>query len=137
MRRFAVIAALLALPLASCRTQDASARPAASVPGVSLAAARAGDAVRLTLTNRSGGPVGYNLCSSALLGRGEDGAWMPVPTDLICTMEIRTLTGGASDSFAYPIPAGLAAGDYSWRATVEVPAGGTRRDVISNPVALP
>lgn len=138
MRRLAISVTLVSLLAAGCvRPPDVdSTTTPASVPAVSLAAERSGDAVRLTLTNRSNAPVGYNLCSSALLRR-DAGGWTVVPTDLVCTMEIRSLRPGASDSFPYPVPSGLTPGEYAWRARVEVPAGGERRDVVSNPVSLP
>lgn len=139
MRRLTVSAAVLALLFAACRTPDVSPAPprtSASVAGVALAATPLGASVRLTLTNKSNGAVGYNLCSSAMLRRdGSD--WTPLPSEVICTMEIRTLSPGASDSFAFPVTPGIEPGDYAWRATVEIPFGGGRRDVISNPVALP
>lgn len=135
MRRFALSLAL-ALLFAACTTPATAppARSPASVPGVSLAAERSGDAVRLTLANRSNGPVGYNLCTSTLLRRGDDGGWAPVQTDLVCTMEIRSLSPGESASFAYPV-SGISSGEYSWRTNVEME--GARREVISNPVTLP
>lgn len=140
MRSLTFSAAVLALlSLGACRTPDATPPPprsSASIAGVALAAAPQGETVRLTLTNRSNGPVGYNLCTSAMLRR-EGNDWTPLPSEVFCTMEMRTLSPGASDTFAYPLSPGLEPGDYSWRANVEIPFGGTRREVVSNPVALP
>lgn len=140
MRSLTLSAAVLALlSLGACRTPDAGSPPprsSASVAGVALAAVPQGETVRLTLTNESNGPVGYNLCSSAMLRRDGTG-WSPIPSEVFCTMEMRTLSPGASDSFAYPLTAGLEPGEYSWRANVEIPFGGTRREVVSNPVSLP
>jgi hypothetical protein len=138
MRTLAVTLTLVSCLAAGCvRPPDVDSTSApATVPAVSLAAERSGETVRLTLTNRSDAAVGYNLCSSALLRR-EGGGWVVVPTDLVCTMEIRMLRPGASDSFRYPVPSGLTRGEYAWQARVEVPAGGAGRDVVSNPVSLP
>src|SRR6185295_1914197 len=49
--------------------------------------------ILLTLRNSSAQPAGYNLCSSALERRIDD-TWTRVPTDEICTMEIRRLASG-------------------------------------------
>jgi hypothetical protein len=139
MRSLTLSVAVLALLLAACRTPDASPPPprsSASVAGVALAATPLGETVRLTLANKSNGPVGYNLCTSAMLRRdGSD--WTPLPSEIFCTMEMRTLSPGASDSFAFPVNPAIEPGDYAWRANVEIPFGGTQRNVISNPVALP
>lgn len=139
MRSLTLAAALLSLILGACRTPDAAPPPprsSASIAGVTLAAAPLGETVRLTLTNESNDPVGYNLCSSAMLRR-DGNQWSPLPSEVFCTMEIRTLSPGASDTFAYPLTPGLEPGEYSWRANVEIPFGGTRREVVSNPVSLP
>jgi hypothetical protein len=86
--------------------------------------ARAGQEVRLTLTNRSDREVGYNLCPSTLQRRaGNDWQQSSLRFTEVCTMELRVLQPGASDTFRHPLPAGLPAGTYRFRASVEWPLG--------------
>lgn len=138
MRPLPLAASLAFLLLTACIRPvdgDSTATPS-SGPGVVLSAERSGDAVTLTLTNGSGSAIGYNLCSSALLRR--DGAtWRTVQTDLVCTMELRSLQPGQQDTFDYPIPSGLPPADYAWSNNIELPLGGTRNQVVSNAVRLP
>jgi hypothetical protein len=83
--------------------------------GVEAAAAR--DSVTLVLTNDSREEVGYNLCPSALERRvGE--AWQAVPSNRICTMELRLLPAGRAARHTLGVPAGLAGGSYRYRASV-------------------
>lgn len=98
--------------------------------GVTLAAARTGDRVMLTLHNGSAAPVGYNLCSSGLQ-RATGGSWEAIETGDVCTMEIRTLDPGASATFEKTLPAGLPSGEYRYATNID--AGETRTVAISNP----
>lgn len=125
-----MMAVMLTIMLASCSGAPAANQSApATLGGVTLTAEKSGDDVRLTLANGSADPVGYNLCSSRLLQRTGDG-WTNVPTGLICTMEIRTLAAGASDSFTHTLPA--AAGEYRFETRVEIPVGESATQVASN-----
>ena len=85
----------------------------------------------LVLTNRSEEPVGYNLCPSALERRSGAG-WEPVPSNRICTMELRTLKPGERIEYAIRLPA-TAAGEYRYRTHVEWFKSGTRSSVASQP----
>jgi hypothetical protein len=95
----------------------------------------AGDTIVLTLLNGSAGDVGYNLCTSALERRTAD-TWEPVPTDRVCTMELRLLPPGERATFPLTLPPGAPAGDYSFTTRVEDMAAGTARTVRSNTIRV-
>ena len=105
------------------------------VAGIRLTAAptpaTAGDSVTLTLDNETEGPVGYNLCTSSLERQTASG-WEPVPVDLVCTMELRSLQAGSDVEYRMPLPAGLVEGQYRYRTNVEIMTTGDRRSVTSN-----
>lgn len=91
--------------------------------------------VRLTLDNGSRETIGYNLCNSQLQRRsGSD--WTLVPTDDICTMELRSLRPGADATFEKRLPARLASGEYRYVTRVESPAGTPPAVVTSAPFRL-
>lgn len=93
------------------------------VGAVTLAAETAGPGrIRLILQNGFDGPVGYNLCTSAL-ERRQDGTWVNVPTDDVCTMELRSLPAGQDATFEKRLPSGIAAGEYRYVTSVEIPVG--------------
>ncbi|NIQ57205.1 MAG: hypothetical protein GWN71_28645 [Gammaproteobacteria bacterium] len=89
----------------------------------------AGDPVVLVLTNHSNGPVGYNLCTSELERRA-DGAWRPVPSDRMCTMELRMLEPGAEARFDLALDPGMASGEYRYSTRIEV--AGEASTVVSD-----
>lgn len=95
---------------------------------------RAGDPITLTLTNRSDRQIGYNLCP-AVLDRRVGGEWQEHPERPaeVCTMELRILEPGASDTFRHTLPATLPAGSYRFRLGVEWPLGEDRAGVASEP----
>src|SRR5690606_15095996 len=70
----------------------------------------------LTLRNGSTAPVGYNLCTSTLM-RHNGSEWEPVPSDRVCTMELRVLAPGEEDQFTVAMPAELAPGSYRFETT--------------------
>lgn len=90
----------------------------------------AGETITLTLRNDSPGDVGYNLCSSTLEQRGEDG-WQPVATDRVCTMELRTLTAGQVTTYPMEVPSDAEAGEFRYVTAVELMEVGTRGGVQS------
>jgi hypothetical protein len=80
--------------------------------------ATAGDSVTLTLENGLAQPIGYNLCTSGLERQdGED--WQPVPSDRVCTMELRLLEPGERASFTLQLQPELTGGVYRFRTNVE------------------
>jgi hypothetical protein len=91
---------------------------------VEPATARSGSTVQLVLSNGSAGAVGYNLCSSGLERRTAD-VWQPVPSDRVCTMELRLLPPGEQVSYPIDLPPGLAAGEYRFVTNLEYQATAT------------
>jgi hypothetical protein len=127
-------ALLLALVLVSCApvvTPPQSGSGDARAELVTLSTERvATDRVRLILQNGYNGPVGYNLCSSGL-ERRSGASWQPVPTDEVCTMEIRTLPGGQDATFEKRLPPSLSAGEYRYVTSVEIPFPGQMTRIAS------
>lgn len=126
MRWVLLLTAVVACACSSSATSGASDVRLAVEPDVTSP----GDTVELTLSNDSAEAVGYNLCSSGL-ERASGGTWQPVPSDRVCTMELRTLEPGTEASFAMELQEGLAAGEYRFSTTVERLDAGTR-DVVSS-----
>lgn len=102
---------------------------------ISSAEVRAGATVELVLANETSGSIGYNLCTSAL-ERRTAGGWEGVPTDRVCTMELRTLTAGESTRYPYELPMALDEGEYRFLATVELMDEGGRQSVWSDPFTV-
>ena len=92
--------------------------------------AMAGDSVTLTLDNDTDGQIGYNLCSSSLERQTASG-WEVVPSDVVCTMELRTLEAGSAAEYRVLIPSGIAEGQYRYRTNVEITATRAYRSVAS------
>lgn len=93
-------------------------------------------ALRLTLDNGSTEPIGYNLCTSQLQ-RQNGNDWTNVPTDEVCTMELRTLNPGADATFEKRLPAGLPAGVYRYVTSIENPVDAKMIPVATEPFSLP
>lgn len=87
-----------------------------------------GGTVILTLSNGSPERLGCNLCTSAILSASGG----PVRTDRVCTMELRTLEPGRSETYPYELPANIARGTYRFSASVEQMPSGTRTTLTSN-----
>jgi hypothetical protein len=104
---------------------------------VEPAEVRAGDEVVLTLTNRSGDPVGYNLCVAVLDQRAAD-EWVERPErpTEFCTMELRVLPPEESATYRHTVPAELPPGEYRFRTGVESPLGEGRVEVGSSPFRI-
>ncbi|MCE3250045.1 MAG: hypothetical protein K0R41_3870 [Geminicoccaceae bacterium] len=81
----------------------------------------------LALRNGSAQPVGYNLCASSLERRSE-GKWQPVPTQRMCTMELRSLRSGEEARYRIAIT-DLAPGEYRARVRID----GNPREVATEP----
>lgn len=132
LKKYALAAALL---LAACDQTIPLPPPAGPLPpagAVTLTAAppvtTAGSTMTLTLANASQQTIGYNLCTSAL--QTTSGA--PVPTGVVCTMELRTLQPGRTASYNYRLPANLAQGRYHFSTNVERMPAGDRGTITSN-----
>lgn len=78
----------------------------------------AGDSITLELSNASDEAVGYNLCTSSL-ERLSGGEWRAVPSDRVCTMELRTLPPGERARYALILPPDLSPGEYRYVTRVE------------------
>jgi hypothetical protein len=102
--------------------------------GTTLTAARNGEQVTLTLRNESGAPVGYNLCSSTL-ERRSGATWENVPTDEMCTRELRQLENGGMATFEKTLPGGLASGEY--RYSTALYRDSENAQAASNPFNVP
>lgn len=111
-----------------------SPTPGASPDDVRLTvepeAVAAGDSVTLVLTNGSSGEIGYNLCTSDL-ERRRDGGWEPVPSDRVCTMELRLLPPGDDARYSLAIRSDLPRGEYRYRTDVTRQEDGGPVDVAS------
>lgn len=110
--------------------------PSTSAPIFFTAERVAAGRIRLALDNGSSAPIGYNLCTSELQRRSGT-EWTAVPTDEVCTMELRTLDPGHDATFEKRLPSGLAAGDYRYMTRIESPVGGTMVSVATEPFQLP
>lgn len=93
-------------------------------------------AILLTLRNESGGLIGYNLCTTAMERRSGD-SWNAVPSDGVCTMELRTLASGGTATYTRQMPANLPAGDYRFVTRIEIPLGGGHDRIVSNTITIP
>ena len=120
--------------LLTLATLAGCAMTAAGADGVTLTAAKNADKVMLTLHNQSGAPVGYNLCSSTLQ-RSSGATWENVPTDQMCTRDIRQLENGGTATFEQTLPAGLTAGEYRYSTTLYRDEQSSQ--AVSNPFAVP
>lgn len=84
---------------------------------------QAGDTATIVLRNNSNSTIGYNLCPSAL-ERKDGEAWQQIPSDRMCTMELRMLEPGQEARYPYVLPTDLAAGEYRFVTGVNrMPAG--------------
>lgn len=133
------IALLVSLSLASILACSPSVQNGVVEPNVVLrvdpATVSAGSPVELVLANDSQGTIGYNLCTSTL-ERRSDGDWARVPSDRVCTMELRTLPAGETVRYPYEIPASTAAGEYRFVASVELMEGGGHQSLTTGPFTV-
>lgn len=101
----------------ACASADVPGDPAGLVLRIDNGRHAAGDPVTLVLTNGSNEAAGYNLCPS-VLSRESSGEWIAVPSDRVCTMELRSLEPGAEDRMTLELPADLTPGRYRFETTV-------------------
>jgi hypothetical protein len=118
--------------LAACSSSMQTGDPADDVRlRVSLESAAPGDSVTLTLENGSEEQIGYNLCASGLQ-RQTAAAWQAVPSDIVCTMELRTLDAGGQTTWRTALPATLESGRYRYTTNIEAMATGGRYGITSD-----
>lgn len=122
----------LALLLTACGTaSQPGAAPGEAALAISPERPQPGQSLTLMLTNRSTDGIGYNLCTSELV-REEASGWVPVPTDRICTMELRLLNPEEEATFDLDLPPDLPPGTYRFETRVELTGTGGM-DTLSTP----
>jgi hypothetical protein len=121
-----------AILLCACSSSMQTGNPADDVRlSVMPTTTAPGDSVTLTLENGSSEQVGYNLCSSGLQ-RQTAAAWEGVPSDIVCTMELRTLDAGAQTTWRTELPSSLESGQYRYTTNIEAMGTGGRHVVTSD-----
>lgn len=94
-----------------------------------------GDSVTLTLANELAEPIGYNLCTNTLERQDSD-SWQPVPSDRICTMELRLLEPGQRATYTQQLEPGLPPGVYRFTTRVEHMEAGTSHAAYTEPFSV-
>ena len=94
----------------------------------------AGSTITLQLVNRTGRPIGYNLCRSRLERSDSEGDWRPALNSLgeVCTAELRTLRRGERATFALRVEPRLRRGNYRITTDLEHLQAGSRFVAVSN-----
>ncbi len=131
-----ILAFTLVILATACIRYDPGVQPVfTDAKRVSLTATqRSANVVLLRLTNGSDSAIGYNLCASSL--ERQDETWTQMPSDIMCTMELRTLSSGATASFEREIREAITPGTYRFRTAVESPLGVRSVGVVSNAISL-
>jgi hypothetical protein len=126
-----IVLSAVTILLSACSPSMQTGDPATDVRlTVEPTPAAAGDSVVLTLHNGTAGQIGYNLCTSSL-ERQTAGGWEAIPSDVVCTMELRILEAGQEATWRTALPAGLSPGEYRYTTGIEaMPTGG--RHVIAS-----
>lgn len=120
-----------AVLLCACSSSMRTGDPASDVRlSVAPELAAPGDSVTLTLDNRSSEQVGYNLCASGLQRQMAD-AWETMPSDVACTMELRSLAAGQQTTYRTGLPATLESGRYRYVTSIEALDSGGRYAITS------
>lgn len=127
--RFLVVTALLALTGCTQALQNGAGPVSLMVEPQALAP---GDSLTLILRNDSQTEIGYNLCSSGL-EQNADGGWRTVPSDRVCTMELRMLAPGEVARYPLELELGLTPGEYRYVTQAGSLEGGDRGPVRSAP----
>lgn len=121
-----------AILLCACSSSMQTGDPAEDVRlSVAPTSAAPGDSITLTLDNGSGEQIGYNLCASGLQ-RQTAAAWEGVPSDIVCTMELRTLDAGQRTTWRSTLPSSLESGQYRYTTNIEAMETGGRYAVTSD-----
>lgn len=90
-----------------------------------------GAEVTLTLENRSGEALGYNLCFHGLERFGDEG-WSSAGDNLrICTAVLHVLESGVTATYPAILPASLGPGLYRFRTSVHLMERGEARDQVT------
>lgn len=126
--RVSILAAIV-MTIAACQATGTQGGGEAVALELSRVPTAPGEEVTLELINGSSTAVGYNLCTSTLV-RQVDGTWSPVPSDRVCTMELRSLQPGENDRFTLALPVDLGPGTYRFTTRIEV-EGGDMEEVAS------
>ncbi len=124
---------ILAFGIAAC-----SARPNGTADvelRVEPTTLQAGDTATLILRNNSSVTLGYNLCPTAL-ERKDGEMWQAIPSERMCTMELRMLEPGQEASYRYGLPTDLVAGDYRFVTGVNRMPDGDGTGVASETVRI-
>jgi hypothetical protein len=103
-----------------------TATPASAMPG---------DSITLMLANRTDGQIGYNLCASSLERQAASG-WDVMPSDIVCTMELRTLDPAQESTWRTALPADLSEGRYRYRTNVTNMPAGASHSVTSSEIRV-
>lgn len=127
--RLLVLTALLALTACGQALQNGAGPVSLMVEPQTVAP---GDSLTLILRNDSPAEIGYNLCSSGL-EQNVDGGWRTVPSERVCTMELRMLAPGEVARYPLQLELGLAPGDYRYVTQAGSMEGGDRGPVRSAP----
>ena len=136
------IGILLLIGMAACQSGQQDAQGTASSE-VTLRLDRAtytpGATATMTIRSTSRDTLGYNPCSNRSVERQQGSTWVAhAEPDRMCTMELRLLNPGETQTAPADIPAGLSAGTYRMVLTLsrqrqpragETAASGTARAV--------
>jgi hypothetical protein len=99
---------------------------------------RAGEALTLTVENRSGTSFAFNPCMRTV-ERDEGGTWTPVPeSDRMCTMEAWILEPRQTRTASTELPTALSPGRYRIvvRMTTEQPSAPATVVAVSDPIRV-
>lgn len=133
MRPFALLGIALLFACAPVSDTARRSQDDSTITDVRLLARAPGSGrVLLTLENLSSGQVGYNLCTSRLERRDGE-RWTALPSDEVCTMELRTLDPARSVAYEKDLPPGITPGEYRYVTSVESPLGEGQRVIASAP----
>ena len=123
---------LLLLTIAACAIPTPGKGPLA----ITLQAVPARDgSITLDLRNSSGKTVGYNLCASTL-ERNRGGAWEATGSERVCTLQIRNIAHGQSESYSYVPQPRLVPGEYRVTTLIDVAGRERGHKVASEPFTV-